>query len=647
MEKFHQGCSLDCYDLCKLDIFKEDGKIVKIVGNKENKFTSGIMCIKGKKHLDRLYDKDRIKKPLLNKDGKFIEIEFEEAISIICDKLKEYKNKYSSTSVLNYCESGSGGLLKGIEEIFFNFYGGVVTSEGSTCWGAGNKAQSYDFGNRKCSDIDDIFNSETIILWGRNPAHTSVHLYERVLRAKKKNIKIITIDPRKNETSKISDLHIQINPATDGAFAMAITKYLVDYELYNKDFTDKYILGFNEYKNYLKDYSLEFFLKECGVSNEEFEKFMEYFLDKKVSAFLGYGMQKYSNGGNTIRAIDALMGISGNIGTSGCGIFYSNRIYPDLLNRDPYESSRKVESNKTFYVADFVNFINSNEVKAIFISKANPLNQFPNLNETIAAFEKVEFKVCLDLFITDTAKYCDLIIPVTNTLETEDIIYSSMHMPYLMYNEKVVEPDNILMDEYYFYQELAKKMGMKDYPYVKKDIYLNKVLEPLEITIEDLKKKEINLQKEIVAWEDKQFETPSGKIEIYSERAKSDGLSAHPIYISPKSGLKEYTTRLLTPHPKNSLFSQHFRDIEGISKIYVSKKNMNNFIEGEKVQVVSKYGKIESEIYLDDTLKENTAYIFIGWHHRHGNPNFLTENGSSEMGGQINYCDTFIKILKK
>ena len=651
LEKFSSSCPLDCYDMCKFDVYKSEGKVVKILGNKENLFTKGIICPKGIKHMENLYSKDRIKKPLIKIDGTWEEISFEKAVGIVSERLTCYKEKHGSSSVLHYFQSGTTGFLKKIEDIFFNFYGGITTSKGSTCWGAGNQAQEYDFGGKRSSNINDILNSKTIILWGRNPFNTSIHLHERILAARKNNIKIVTVDPRVNESSKFADIHISPNPSTDGALAMAVTKYIIRNKGYDREYLKKYIVGFKEYFQYLDTLTMEYLVKEAGITMKEIETLGNLLMNKPVSCFLGYGMQKYTNGGNTVRAIDALFALSGNIGIKGGGIFYSNLVYPSYINNDPYDSARYAKNSCKFWVSDFVGYLNKRKkedkpIKAVFISKANPMNQFPNLNESIEVFNKIDFKVCIDMFLTDTAKYCDLFIPCTNTLESEDIIYSPMHNPYMVYNEKISEPDHRLMDEYYFFQEVAKTMKMNNYPQVEKDTYLSKVLSPLDITLDQLKLEDINLYNHEIAWEDMVFLTPSKKIEIYSEKAKSDGHSPIPVYISSLKPNKEYPMRIINPHFKQSLFSQHMYHVEGFSKLYIGETNMKDLQEGDIVRVTSKYGSIRCSVYSDNTLPKDLVYMFSGWHHKHGNPNFLTFNGSSEMGGQTAFYDTFIKIDK-
>lgn len=646
MEIFKNSCSLDCFDVCKINVYKKDGKVIKLEGSSENSLTDGFLCSKGLKHLNRLYDEKRILSPMLKVGEGFKEISFEEAISIVKSKLTKIKNEGSTNSIIHYCESGAGGLLKGIHDVFFNFLGGISTSTGGTCWSAGCAAHDYDFGGRQTSDLSDMKNAKVIILWSRNPAVTSVHLYKKLIDMKKLGIKIVTIDFRKNETSTISDLHISLRAGSDGALALALSKLALERNLINTDFSDKYIIGLEKFSRYLSNLQMADLIEECGISSEEIERLFDLISLGNIMTFIGYGMQRYINGGNNVRAIDALMSITGNVGKSGAGVFYSSKIYPELLNRDPYNSSKYAINSREFEITDFSDFIKENKIEAIFISKANPLNQLPDLNKTLAAYKSIPFKVCFDMFLTDTAKNSDLIIPVTNTLESEDIIYSSMLMPSLMYNNKVVEPKFKEMDEYFFFQSLAKSINLENYPIVSKEEYLNKVLAPLNITLESLKKEDINIQKGHIAWGDKKFKTPSGKIEIYSETALKDGAEPMPIFTRSFKSSKEYPIRLVTPHAKNSLFNQHIGDIESISQIFMSKENSSDLEEGEIVLVSSPNGAIKSVVNIDSDLKKDEAYIFMQWSAKQGNPNFLTNSLSSDIGGQVAYYDTFINIKK-
>ncbi len=665
MKKLSHGCTLDCFDCCKFNVYVEDNNIIKIEGDKEHPYTKGFVCKKGLAHLDRLNHKDRIYTPMIKKDNKWVKISFDEALDIMAEKLKEYKNDFGSKSIMYYEQYGNGSILKSIGNIFFNMYGGVSTSKGGPCWSAGIKAQKYDFGDVRSHSLEDMLNSKSIFVWGKNPAFTTIHTIQMIRKAKANGSKIIVIDPIYTETAKISDLYIRVKPGGDCALALAMGKIIIEEDLYDKEYINSYVLGFDEYRRYVESLDLEELLRRSGVDREEVQRLVKLYTDKYSTLLLGYGMQKYKNGGNTIRAIDALGAITGQIGFSGGGVNYANKVYPKVVNGDPY-SSEDFGDNRLFYVSDMSDFIDETikgdtyykggiftkdirkkecleklniPIKMAVITKSNLLNQLPNLNKLKASMNKIEFKVCFDMFMTDTAEMCDMFIPTTSTLESEDLLFSSMMNPYIIYNEKLVEPKDIYMDEYYFFRELAKRMGMEEYPLVSKKEYLTKVIEPLnkyyeDISLDKIKDEYITIHKS-VAWKDKKFLTPSGKFEI-------------SLYEDDFSGSKENRFRLLTNHGRDSLSSQHFMDTEGISKAYIN-ENMAKIIDvynGEIINLKSKNGSIKVELNIDNSIGDDVVMMYIGWWDKHGNPNVLTDSGISDIGGQVTYNETFVEIEK-
>ncbi|VHS04719.1 formate dehydrogenase [Clostridioides difficile] len=764
IKKLSHGCTLDCHDCCKFNVYTKENNVVKIEGDKNHPYTKGFICKKGMAHLDRLNHKDRIKTPMLKVDGVWKEISFDKAIEIMAEKLTYYKEKYTSKSVMHYDQYGSGSVLKYIGDIFFNFYGGVSRHKGGPCWSAGMHAQKYDFGVAKSHAIEDMLNSKSIFVWGKNPAYTTIHTMQIIKKAKEKGIKIVVIDPIYTKTAQIADKYVQVNPGTDGALAIAMAKIIVEDKLYDEEYINSYVIGFEEYKKYLSSLELSFLIDECGVKENDIRELVDLYTNKYSSINVGYGLQKYKNGGNTIRAIDALGAITGQIGFSGGGVNYANKVYPSVINSDPYNSqsygedrefyvsniskfieeslkntsnkvnyasdeldttSNKVNyisdeldttSNKVNYVSDEldttsnkVNYVSdelgmalhkvncvsdeldmtsnkvnyvldelditsnktdyiSNElynlsnksikdnipIKMAVITKSNMLNQLPDLVELERVFSKIKFKVCFDMFMTDTATLCDMFIPCTNTLESEDIIYSSMTNPYITYNERAVKPAHKLMDEYYFFMELAKKMGLNDYPFVEKRTYLEKVIEPLKrfdknLDIEKLKNNYFTIHN-LVAWEDKKFETPSGKYELYSESIKNLGISPTPVYISNKEiEDKNISFRLLTNHHADTLFSQHFMDKKSIAQAYINQRMAKKVgIEDKDIVILrSKKAKINVQINIDDGVGNYIVKMYVGWWKKHGNPNSLTDTGISDFGGQVTYNESMVEIIRQ
>ncbi|MGL5381248.1 molybdopterin-dependent oxidoreductase [Clostridium sp.] len=667
INKYSHGCTLDCADACKFEVLVDGEGNIKITGDKTHPYTKGFVCKKGLAHLTRLNHKDRIYSPMIKEKGKWKELSFEKALNIMAEKLSYYKKKHSSKSILFYEQYGSGSSLKGIANIFFNFYGGVTKSKGGPCWSAGMQGQKMDFGDARSHSLEDMLNSKNIFVWGKNPAYTTIHTMQMIKKAQSNGSKIIVIDPILTQTGKMADLFIRIKPGGDEALALAIGKIIIEELGCDKDFIDKYTNDFNRYKEYINSLSLNKLSQISGVNEEEIRNLAKLYSEKYSTILLGYGIQKYKNGCNTIRAIDALGAITGQIGFSGGGVNYANKVYPSAVNSDPYNSEINNE-DRLFYVSHISDFIldslkgetyykdniyikeekikDSENIKRLnipikmaVITSSNLLNQLPNLNKLEEAMEKIEFKVCFDMFMTDTARACDLFIPCTNTLETEDIIYSSMTNPYITYNEKIKEPKNKLMDEYYFFRELAKIMEINNYPMVSKREYLNKIIKPLKnfdknISLEGLKNKHFTIH-DPIAWKDKEFKTKSSKFNFYNgevdlKKVKDNGL------------------RLLTNHGVDSLSSQHFLDNEEIAKAYINEETARFYQikDKEVARIYSNNGEVITQINIDNNIGNDIIMMYVGWWKKNGNPNFLTNSGISDFGGQITYNETFVHIKK-
>ena len=641
MEILSGGCTLDCFDACKFNVYKENNQIIKVEGDKEHPYTKGIICKKGIRHISRHYHENRQYTPLLKVDGKWKEISFTEALDIMSEKISEIKKDYGSKSIMYYEQYGSGSILKSIGEVFCNFLGGCCKQKGGPCWSAGIEAQKRNFGDVKSHSLEDMLNSKNIIVWGKNPANTSIHTMKMIKEAKKQGAYVIVIDPIYTSTAAQSDYYVRIKPSGDGALALAMGKLIVESNLHDKDFIYKYVKGFDEYKKYLETLSLEKLCEIAGVTREVLDFLVNKYTEKYSTLLLGYGMQKYSYGGNTINNIDILAAISGQIGFSGGGVNYANRVFPEVLNLDPY-NSEQYGKNEFFYVSKISSYIEENNIKMAIITKSNLLNQLPQLTDLEDALKKIDFKVCFDLFLTDTAQACDLFIPATSVFESEDLLFSSMTNPYITYIEKAVEPKNILMDEYYFFQELAKKLELNNYPYVDKKEYLQKVIEPLKninknINLEYIKNNYFTLH-ENIAWKDKKFKTPSGKFEILIDEKSLD---------IPKCD-KNYKFRLLTNHGRDSLFSQHYMDEEKIASAYINNKmaKKHNLAQDDLVFMESSKGKIKVCLQIDDSIGDDIVMMYIGWWKKHGNPNWVIKSGISDIGGQVTYNETFVNLYK-
>ena len=232
-----------------------------------------------------------------------------------------------------------------------------------------------------------------------------------------------------------------------------------------------------------------------GVSPDTITWLAQAYAEQKPAGIIiGYGLQRYGNGGNAVRSIDALGAITGNIGVGGGGVNYANRFFPDYIGGDFKKSQARALKRRTFSIARLAEYLAAEDkppIRCIFVSKANPLVQGPDINRTAAAFAAIDFKVVIDLFMTDTARSADLVLPCTSVLEEEDIIHSSMFSPYVNYSGRAVLPPEGVMGEYEIFRALADRMRLPDYPRYGRRKFLEQAIGPLTeaygVNVEDLK----------------------------------------------------------------------------------------------------------------------------------------------------------------
>ncbi|MDF2548877.1 MAG: hypothetical protein K0R93_3775 [Anaerosolibacter sp.] len=647
-------CPMDCFDACGMIAAVQDGRVIKVEGDPAHPLTKGYVCEKGKKHLERIYHPERLKKPMKRVGDGWFEISWEEAIDEISDKLIEIKRNYGTTAVLHCSDAGYGGLSKSVDNMFFNYYGGVTVSRGSLCWSAGIQGQKYDFGDNRGHHPKDHLNAKTIIIWGRNPYNTNIHLMEYLAQAKKQGTHIILIDPIRTKTASVASEHVYIKPSTDGALALGMAHVIIDKGLVDQGYINQHVKGYEAFKDHAADFTPERVEAITGIDQETIKRLaIAYATNKPSCIIVGYGLQRYINGGNNVRCIDALGAITGNIGIPGGGVNYANKSISRYIQGEVVKSEDFIKNQRTYSKTKLGEFLETAQTPAIgcvFVTKSNPLVQVPNIHRTMEAFKKVDFKVVIDMFMTDTAKLADIVLPCTSILEEEEVIYSSMFSPYVSYSSRAVEPPEGIMGEYEFFRRLAKKMEIKAYPDMDQAEFLKKAIQPLldayEITLDQIKDSYFTIPEREVPWQDGKFETPTGKFELYSEIAMKEGANPLPAYIPALAGDREFPLRLLTPHCKKSLHSQHFAFTSKLPVVYMNEKTFaaHGLLKDGLIKIESKQGALIAKSEVDDSIGDEILMIYEGWWHKSGSVNILTEDIISDIGEQAAIYDCFCKI---
>ncbi len=658
-KQWKTACPLNCYDVCGFIVTTEDNKLISIDGDHDHPVTQGKICGKGKMIKDRIYDPRRILYPQKRiGEGQFVRISWDQAIEEISNKMLAIRDKYGPTAILHSYDYASGGLLKELDQRFFNYFGGMTKVIGSLCWGAGIKAQEYDLGNSLSHDVTDILNARTIIVWGRNVTTTNMHLLPFIQEAKKEGVKLIVIDPMKNNIAKLADMYISIKPGMDGNLALAISKIIIDNNWHDKEFIQKNTVGFSELMKELNSIDIEKISKEIKIEVSIMQELAKTFKNNNpVTVFLGLGMQRYRNGGNTIRAIDALFGLTGNIGVSGGGVNYANLNVGKSFNFDELIRNDLGKEQRTFKrpsQADEILEANTPPIKMAFISRSNAVVQLPSIAKTMKAFKSIDTMVVIDMYMTETAKIADYVLPTTSVFEEEDIYYGSMFHGIIRFGPKLIEPPGEAWSDLKIWSSLAKKMNLDGFTKTI-DEYLGIALKPLNrfgINLKNLKDVgQARLPILNIPWEIKSFDTPSGKFEFYSQQAKDDGLSPIAKIDYPEMvNDKKYPYNLITIHPVRSLHSQHYlihkkdKPSITISEKIAETKELKN---GDEIKIYNDQGEIDGIVKINVGNQEDTIIIEEGrWVESGGAVNKLTSNRLSDMGNGSVLFDCTVDIKK-
>lgn len=645
LEKYLTTCPLDCFDCCSLVVTVDDkGELLSIDGNKEHPITKGFICEKGRKHLERVHHPSRLKYPIMKRNGKWQRISWDEALDTISGKMKHYIKENGRKSVGLYSYSGSAGLLKNIEDLFFEYIGGTTQVYGSICWGAGTAAQDLDFGKPMGHNPDDITNSNTIIIWGRNPAETNIHLLPYLKAAKARGASLFLVDPIKTASAEICDCHIIVRPEGDGALACAIAKCVLEKGLHDRDFVKNHTLGFEKLRRFLEDIKLEELSSLCGVEIEDIVMLSEKLtLNKPAAVYIGYGIQRYPYGGTAVRCIDMLMALTGNIGIAGGGANYSNGGSSREVDMNPFKV--KAEDPRLINRAMFgraVKALSEPPLKLLFISRANPVVQLPNTHEVIEAIAQIEYKISLEHFLTDTAQMADMVLPVTYFLEEEDAVVPGMWSHYVGRIGKCIDRYYEAKPEYEIYTELAERLGYKEFPRLSGENWLELILKPMinkGLKLEELKengysKNPISVD---VPWQDRIFSTKSGKFEMITVEELEKYLEH-----SKQEHIEKY--RLIFVHNRKSLHSQHRMDESvNLPKVYFIPEDaaVEGVREGDAIKLFNKNGYTEAAVAISLSGISNTLFMEEGWWIKNGGGvNRLTSDGISEIGNQgiMNHC---------
>jgi len=695
---------------CLLKVHVKDGKIVHI--ETDNGADPQLRaCARGRAYRQRLNSPDRLKYPLrrtgMRGEGKFERISWDEALDTVADNLRRTKAEYGNSAILPLGGSGNtGGTIHGPASLFrmLSSFGGYTGVWGVDSWEGTMFASLATYGTQYTGNsADDFLNSRMIILWGWNPAETGQgpgHSTSRYLaQARDKGIKILAVDPRYTDSAALFAAQwIPVRPGTDTAMLIAMAHVIITENLQDQAFIDKYTVGFERYREYVLGTAdglpktPQWAESITGVPADTTANLArEYAQAKPAALVLGWAPARSAMGEQCARAANVLTAIAGNIGVNGghaCGMRYVPSGGGKSRGRKPSESRNPVErgtppiKNALWRLEEaFVpgaSRIHGNrvfdailegksggypaDIKMIYVVASNVLNQRNDINKAVEAMKSVQFVVVHEQFMTPTARYADIVLPVNTFMERQDIASGPEALLYL---PCIVDSEYESRSDLEICRDLATRLGIPEATGNQSgDDLLNRAVTRRNMDPDGLKRKGVVKRRRsqpIVAFKaqvddpgQNPFPTVSGKIEIYCEQIaemEDPLLPPIPKYISPTENYDDslaarYPLQLITPHYRLRTHSIHFNDpwlsnLEPQSVwINATDAEHRGIADSDIVDVYNDRGRIRIPAKVTERIMPGVVNIYQGaWYSpdenrvdHGGNANVLTKDGHSPGG---------------
>lgn len=550
-------CPHDCPDTCSIIATVDEGRVVTTKGDPEHPFTRGALCSKVLRYPERVHSSERLLYPLKRTgpkgSGTFERITWDEALDTIAARLRQETERHGGETV--YCFHGSGnmGVIQMHADYPFFHKIGASQGRGDLCSPAANEGWLYTIGSMVGSRPESVAHTDLMLVWGSNMASSNMHLLAFFKQAKKNGAKMIVIDPYRNRTAKQADWYVQIKPGTDAALALGIMHVLVTEDLVDRAYIDRYTHGFAELCAALPDYSPEKVEAITGVSADDVRKLARMYGQARAPFIrIGIGLSRNRRGGMSVRSIACLPGLVGAYHKKGGGavMFTSDAFQmnldaltrPDLLP----EGTRVLDNVR---VGSNLLHLQNPPINCFFVSGGNPAISAPDAELIRKGLMRDDlFTVVHEQFMTDTAKYADIVLPATTSFENYDVFKSYGHT-YMQKVEPVIAPLGEARSNRDLYCDLAARMGFTEDVFTLTNEELALALFPT-IAADEAKREAFlaGQTMELTDFDtvfDNGFATPSGKLEFYSEQMERDGYPALPTYSDVEQ--EEGALHLLTP----------------------------------------------------------------------------------------------------
>jgi anaerobic selenocysteine-containing dehydrogenase len=677
------ACPHDCPDTCGMLVTVKDGVAVKIQGDPSMPFTEGTLCTKVSHYLERTYAPDRVLHPLRRVGakgaGEFRRISWDEALDEIAARLKALAASGDGPeSILPLSYAGTMGMVQysSMDRRFFHRLGASIL-ERTLCSSAGKFGLKATLGGSVGMDPERFSEAKLIILWGANPIVSNLHLWPRVLEAKRRGAKVIAIDPYRSLSAEKCTQHVAPLPGTDGALALGMMHVLVAENLIDRDYIARHTLGFEELAARLQQYTPEWAARTCGLQVEEVVQLARAYGSVKPAAIrLNYGMQRHAGGGIAARTIACLPALTGAWRDAAGGILLSTNDFYNFdhaaLERPDLLAGRKPRVINHAAIGDALTRADK-PVRAVIVYNNNPVAVCPDSEKVVAGFRREDlFCVVMDSFLTDTADYADIVLPATTQLEHYDVHKSYGHL-YVLANNPAIAPVGESLPNSEVFRRLAARMGYDEACFRDSDEDICRSALRSESprmqgigwdAVKESGWQRLHVDERFAPFANGGFPTASGKCEFTSAWLKEQGLDPLPFFNPPAESVlsnpvlaRKFPLAFLSPPARNFLNStfanlKRFRDYEGEPRLEMHRDDAaaRGIADGDAVRVFNERGSYSLRARVNDKPRRGVVVAPSVWWRKFSpdgrNANSVTSQRTADLGGGATFYDCLVEVEK-
>jgi anaerobic selenocysteine-containing dehydrogenase len=667
-------CGL-CHPRCGLLLEVESGQIVSVQGDPEHPVTKGVICERGRLMADHVHHPDRLNHPLKRKgekgSGRWQKLTWEQALDEVAEKLDSLRANYGAETLA--FTHGTKRTYHWDERRFFNLFGSPnVCGANNICMCPSNAVEYATYGGFSWGDARQ---TKCLVLWGQAPSGSSpIGLYPQILQAKKRGAVLIVVDPRRIPEAEKADIWLPIRPGTDTALMLGWLNVIIKEGLYDRDFVEKWTVGFEELKEAAAGFTPEKVAEITWLSPDKIKETARVYATTSPAAITwGFGIDKQGiNATQAARARCCLRALTGNLDIPGgeplgCADpvgrirdeeqMELNEMLPPSqrakqLGADRYpffgfpgweknlEANRRLpreymhpsnaDRTSVAHTRDVFNAMLTGRpypVKAAISVASNPIMALPDSLKTRDALKALDFYVVGEFFMTPSAALADYVFPICSTVETSELWLTE---DFCVACPRGIDPLFERRNTYDFWRGLAIRLGQEEHwPWQTVDQAWDFMLSPLGMDFNKLLEQNgIFGRREYRNYEKYGFGTPSGKVELYSSIFQDLGNSPVPVYREVRelaggdeTNDEDFPLVLMTGSRFMPMYHSEQRQIEAARKkrpdpvVTLNPKTASSLglNQDEWVWVETRYGSILMRLKLSDRIDFRMADADHGW----------------------------------